>query len=402
MSASIKYLLFSVLLLYLAPVQAQKESDKLKKQQKELQKRIDNTKKMLGDAQNNQRLTLTELGIVNQQIAYREELLSTYERQIRALNRKIEENKGMIQALQEDTKRLLAQYRTMIVAAYKNRHKHNNLLFIFSSASFNQAYLRIKFMQKVVEYRRRQVEVIRRTQKELARKEEQMRQQITEKNTISSQTAQEREKFNADKRKQQDMLADLKKKESNLRKDLQDAESKKKQLDLAIRKAIEKEIAETTKKNTNLEMTPEAKLAAKNFEANKGRLPWPVERGEITGSFGQVPHPVVKGVIINNNGIDITAPKEASVRAIYEGEVSSILVIPGAGKAVMISHGNYRTVYANLQDVSVQKGDKVDTKQRIGTLLPGDSGSNSVCHFEIWKITGTKSAPQNPGGWIYR
>jgi murein DD-endopeptidase MepM/ murein hydrolase activator NlpD len=107
-------------------------------------------------------------------------------------------------------------------------------------------------------------------------------------------------------------------------------------------------------------------------------------------------------VVINSNGLDITTPLNATVRVIFDGEVSSVLVIPGAGKAVMVSHGNYRTVYANLKETYVQKGDKVSTKQNIGMLLPSEEGGNSVCHFEIWKITGTKSAPQNPMGWIYR
>lgn len=404
MNGLIRYaIVFSFLIVSGAGIShGQKESDKLRKQQQELKERISNTKKLLGDTRNNQRITVAELGIINQQIAYREELISTYERQVRSLNLKIEENKSVIESLREDKKRLLAQYQSMIAAAYKNRNKNNPLFFVFSANSFNQAYLRVKYMQKITAYRKRQVEMIQITVNELQRKEQQLVEQIEQKKSLANETSKERQTYDHDKRKQQNMLSELRKQEDKLRKQLQDQEEKKRQLDVAIRKAIEKEIAAAAKKNNTYEATPEAKLAAKNFEANKGRLPWPVERGEITGRYGNVPHPVVKGVIINNNGIDITTTAGASARAIFEGTVSSILVIPGAGKAVMISHGTYRTVYANMKEVYVNKGDQVTTKQILGTLLPAEIANNSVCHFEIWKISGSKSSSQNPEGWIYR
>lgn len=394
-----------------APVTAQKQSDKLRNEQKQLQKRIEETRKMLNDSRNTQRLTMAELGIINQQIAYRSELIGSYTQQVRDLNMRIEENKGMIQALREDNKRLVMQYRNMIVAAYKNKHRSSGMMFVFSANSVNQAYMRVKYMQKVVEYRKRQIQLIEITEKELISKEEKLKKLVAEKQELVGAVNKEKETYDGDRKKQQQMLSELQKQEGKLKKDLQEQEEKKRQIDMAIKKAIQKEIEDEQARQAKaaaqagkkeLSMTPEAQLAAKNFEANKGRLPWPVERGEITTGFGSVAHPVVKGVIINSNGLDITTPLGASVRAIYEGEVSSVLVIPGAGKAVMISHGNYRTVYANLKETHVQKGDKVSTKQSVGILLPSEEGGNSVCHFEIWKITGTKSAPQNPMGWIYR
>jgi murein DD-endopeptidase MepM/ murein hydrolase activator NlpD len=147
-------------------------------------------------------------------------------------------------------------------------------------------------------------------------------------------------------------------------------------------------------------LTPEAKELNADFEKNKGKLPWPVEKGVITSRYGKQPHPVLPGIVIENNGIDITTEKGAGVRAVFRGEVSSVIVIPGAGKAVIVSHGAYRTVYSNLRDVSVVKGQKVETKQVVGTVLTDDNGS--VAHIEIWKITSEGLVKVDPALWIYR
>lgn len=398
MRSSSKLLLILFLFLEVGALAQQKESERLRARQRELQDKINYTRRLLGDAKNNQRLTVAELGIINQQISYRDELILTYDRQIRELNRQIEENRSVVEALERDLEELTEQYKSMIVAAYKNRNKYNAILFVFNSENINQAYLRVKYMKKVVEYRKRQVELIQQTRAELIRREEQLKERISEKTNLVGEKNQEREAFNSDKRRQQEALAELRSEEEKLKRQLDEQEEKRKELELAIRRAIQKEIAAT---NT-MEATPEVTLASKSFEANKGKLPWPVERGEISGKFGKVPHPVVKGVWINNNGLDITTSKGASVRTMFEGTVTSVLVFPGAGKAVMVSHGNYRTVYSNLQDVFVKKGDQVATKQSIGTLLPSDDGKNSIMHVEVWKISGQQSAPQNPAYWIYR
>jgi murein DD-endopeptidase MepM/ murein hydrolase activator NlpD len=154
----------------------------------------------------------------------------------------------------------------------------------------------------------------------------------------------------------------------------------------------------TTKKETTLPETKESAALSKSFEGNKGKLPWPVDKGSITEGFGRNAHPTLENVFTNNNGVDISAPKGASVRAVFEGEVTSVLNIPGAGKVVIIKHGNYRTVYSNLQDTYVKIGSKVTTKQAIGTLLVTDG--LSLAHFEIHQVVGTTSQALNPSLWI--
>jgi septal ring factor EnvC (AmiA/AmiB activator) len=182
-------------------------------------------------------------------------------------------------------------------------------------------------------------------------------------------------------------------------------EKQKKRLRLEIRRAIEAELAATRAKSGNkaisgFKETPEIKLASKSFESNKGKLPWPVAKGEITGKFGKHKHNIVKTADVENNGIDISTTKGAGVRVIFKGEVSSVLVIPGAGKVVMVKHGSYRSVYSNLQEVFVTKGEKVETKEEIGQLLA--NGNTSQAHIEVWKINADGSmAKQNPEYWIY-
>jgi len=149
--------------------------------------------------------------------------------------------------------------------------------------------------------------------------------------------------------------------------------------------------------------TPDVEPESVEFEKNRGRLPWPVEKGEITSSFGKNPHPTLPGIFTNNNGIDIGTSKGAPVRCVFNGKVSSVFVIPNAGKCVVISHGAYRTVYANLAEVNVTKGQEIKTKQQIGSLRPDEANNSlSQAHFEIWKITENDMEKQNPALWLFR
>jgi septal ring factor EnvC (AmiA/AmiB activator) len=215
-----------------------------------------------------------------------------------------------------------------------------------------------------------------------------------------------------DKGDRQAVLDGLKQEEGRLRMSLHRQEQQRKELAAAIRKAIEAEVAKSNKAKSaasktstggkmEFTLTPEAKELNADFEKNKGKLPWPVDKGTITSGFGKQPHPVLRGITIENNGLDIGCEPGASVRAIFRGEVSSVIVIPGAGKAVMLSHGAYRTVYSNLRDVLVSKGDKVDTKQAVGVVMTEDG--TSTAHIEIWKIDKDGNLQKvDPAAWIFQ
>ena len=225
-----------------------------------------------------------------------------------------------------------------------------------------------------------------------------------EKNDLKAIQKTQKTRFLEDKQTQQIALSRLKQNEQQLKSKLNKQNEEKRNLASAIRKAIEKEIEKQAllDKKSGFKITPETTALAKSFTTNKGRLPWPVAKGEITGKYGKHRHQIVKTATIENKGIDITTVKGADVRAIFDGKVTSIFIIPGSGKVVMVSHGNYRTVYANLKDVFVVKGDEVSTKEVLGSLLPSENGSVSEAHLEIWKISTGNMDTVDPSLWIYR
>jgi septal ring factor EnvC (AmiA/AmiB activator) len=200
------------------------------------------------------------------------------------------------------------------------------------------------------------------------------------------------------------VLSGLQKEEGRLKEQMRKQEKQRHDLDAAIRKAIETELKASRRlpapPKARSRSPPEARELSADFEKNKSKLPWPVEKGVITSRFGRQPHPVLKGITIDNSGIDISTEKNATVRAVFRGEVSSVIVIPGAGKAVIVSHGAYRSVYSNLREVGVNKGQKVETKQSVGTVMTTDEGN--VAHLELWKITADGMVKVDPAQWLFR
>lgn len=195
------------------------------------------------------------------------------------------------------------------------------------------------------------------------------------------------------------MLDKLKGEESRLHKQREQQEEERKKINAAIQRIIEEELrAEKDKNNGVFKLTPAGKIVSENFEKNKGTLPWPVTHGIITQTFGQQAHATLPGITIDNKGIDITTDKEAEVRSIFNGEVTSVFTIPGAGQNVIVTHGAYKSVYTNLKQVTVKKGDQVAAKETIGVVL--SEGSKSIAHLEIWKVSSAGGTPLNPSYWI--
>lgn len=404
-----------------------KESDKLKRKQRELQKKIENTKNLIGTNRKQEALTITELAILNQQIAHRDELIQNYSQQVSHINNDIVTSQNDIIKLQSDLAKLKQQYIDLIRYAYRHRNSYHRLLFVFASESFNQAYIRVKYLKQFADYRKKQALRIRQKQTSLNSKITELTGHKNEKQQVIGQQKQEKQNYLSDKNKQQDALSKLKTEEQKLRSELNEHERDKEKLAQEINRAIKEEMrkqqeaerrAKAPKNNTKSPSsngsktgksvhydinTPDIEPESAEFEKNRGRLPWPVEKGEITSSFGRNAHPTLAGIYTNNNGIDIGTSKGSAVRCVFNGKVSSVFVIPNAGKCVVISHGAYRTVYANLAEVNVSKGQEIKTKQQIGSLLPDENnGSLSQAHFEIWKITESDMEKQNPALWLYR
>jgi septal ring factor EnvC (AmiA/AmiB activator) len=413
---------------------AQKNSDKLRKEQERLEKNINNTKSLLNKAKSSTQASLNELKLIDNQVKSREELLLNFDNQIRGAELKIEQKDQQIIDLEKKLKKLKEQYKKLIIYAYKHRSKEGKMMYIFSASTYFEALKRNKYLEKIAEIQKKQKVIILQHQGLISNEKKSLETEKERKIRVAEEKRQEKEAMLKDKVVQLKTLTKLKSEESVLMANLKKEENKKAILKQKIKEAIDAEIAaaekarkekerkekkaeeaknakkagssgssstpkEVEKKTVTISETKELALN-KGFENNKGRLLWPVASGSITEGYGKHAHPTLPNVTTNNNGIDISAPKSAQVRAVYEGEVTSVLSIPGAGKVVIIKHGNYRTVYSNLQEAYVSVGSKVNTKQSIGSLLATEGESLSVAHFEIHLVEEGQVIRINPGLWI--
>lgn len=396
------FLLLTFFFLHQTFAQTKKELENKKKQ---LQKEIKQTESLLNETKKNKKLSLNQLVTLNKKISIREQLIATIQAEIRLAEKQIKEKKEIIASLENDLKKLKEEYAKMIYYAYKNQDAYSRIMFIFSAKDFSQAYRRLKYMQQYSFYRQKQAEMIEKTQELLNKKVAELEEKKRQKQQLLGIEEQEKQVLAKEKTEQEKTLSLLQEQEKELLKKIKEKEQEQKQLQLAIQRIIEEEIRKSREKaksegtkpaEKGLTLTPEAQKLSNTFEANKGKLPWPVAEGIITGKHGEQPHPVLKGITIKNNGVDISTKKDAPVRAVFEGEVTGLATIPGFGKVVMIRHGEYLTVYSNLRDVFVKKGDKIKTKQNIAVVDTDENGKTEV-HFEIWK----GSTLMNPETWLY-
>ncbi len=406
----IKLLVF-VLLIGLCRVSTAAQSRKeLERKRDALDAQIKETGALIEKARDQQRSTEQQVQLLDAQIRQRQELINTMNSELFRVDQEIQSGRDSTRLLEADLEKLKDEYARMVQFAFMNRSAYDRLSYIFAAESFAQAFRRSRYLDQLAQQRRQQAELITGARTALGNKLNDLEARKTEKSTLLDKQVVEARRLNNDRSGQQVALAGLRKQEGQLKQTLAKQERQRQELARAIRKAIEAEVAKSRKPSSKpsapgkapvmeFTMTPEAKELNADFEKNKGQLPWPVEKGTITSGFGKQAHPVLKGIMIENNGLDIGCMPGAPVRAIFRGEVSSVIVIPGAGKAVMVSHGAYRTVYSNLRDVAVNKGDKVETKQQVGTVMTEDGASTA--HIEIWKIGSDGQLQKvDPAAWL--
>ncbi len=417
-------LLVIVMLLCMENAVAQ-SADKLKKEQARLEKNIASTESLLAKSKTKTKSSLNDLRVIQNQIDYRERLLRNYDNQIRGAELTVLQKEKQIVELKEKVKKLKAQYKKLLIYAYKHRNNYGKLMYIFTADSYNEARKRNGYLRRLSDVQLKQFLVIQQNQELITEEISVVNTEKENKLVVLKEKKHERKEIEKDRerkekvyqefRKEEELLLsklkeDQKKKETlrrriaaAIQRELELAEKKRKEREAAARAAAKKNEASTTTTSmpaTTLAETKEAELISNSFASNRGRLPWPVEKGNITENFGKNPHPTLKNVSTNNRGIDIGAPLNAQVRAVFEGEVTSVLNIPGAGKVVIIKHGNYRTVYSNLQDTYVKIGSKVTTKKVIGSLLAKNGETISVVHFEVHKVVGNNVTCLNPTLWV--
>lgn len=385
---------------------AQKQSKKdLENQKKKIQKEIDYTNELLAETKKNKKRSLTELVALNKKIQQREELIANINSQIGLLDQQIKENNESINHLQNDLTKLKEEYAKMIYYAYKNQDAYSRLVFIFASKDFEQAYMRLKYLQQYSDYRHRQAEKITNTKKSLNEKVQELETKKSDKRVLL--TGEESEKLNltSEKGEKEQVFTQLQQQESKLKKDLEKKKKDAESLQQAIQRMLQRELEKAQKeaaadnkpKPQKLVLTPEALQLSNSFASNKAKLPWPVAKGIIYEHFGVHPHPLMPNIDVNNNGVDIATNSGSIARSVFDGEVRASGSL-GSGQYVLIRHGDFFTVYTNLKELYVKVGDKVTTKQNIGSILYDEDDNKTVLHFEIWKGQ-TKLDPEN---WIYK
>ena len=399
-------LLFILIFLLTSPLVFGQSRRQLERKIKKYERELRLTKKLLQQTKQQKKKTYNNLLLINRQIELRKKLIDGIKKELNYLQSKISENEVIVSSLQEDLKEIKKQYAKLIYFAWKNSSPYEQIMYVLASETFNQAFMRVKYLQQISDYRKKQAEAINDIMDLLEKKSEDLKQKQQEKKQLLSKLENERQKLTESKQKQKEAITHLQQREKELLEKLRKQQKAAAELKRKVAKLIEEEArkararskkskSKKSKKGSNYFLTPEEKIIAGNFKANRGKLPWPVKKGVVTGKFGTHEHAVLKGIKVNNDGIYISTVPGATVRAIYTGEVRKVFEVPGKHKIVLIKHGNFYSVYGNLKQVFVKEGDKVKTKQAIGTAFTDENNKTEI-ELQIWE--GLKKV--NPEYWL--
>lgn len=403
-------------------VLAQTSSEKLKSNKRLVETEIANTQKLLEQIRKNQKASLQEIHLLRQQINNRERLITELNNELYQLEMELELNIKLSRDLDKKLEYMKTDYERVVYLAYKNRKLIDRITFLLSADDFSQMYRRAKYYSIFAESVKSQVELIKKTQIEITQKNNEIIALKESKSAILEGKELEVKRLEQDRTTKTKSAEQLKKREKVLTSELKEKQKRRRELDIAIKKAIEDEIIAANKKkassnktksekntskpskdnknesstsSTVINLTPEEEVISNSFITNKGKLPWPVAKGNKISDFGTSPHPDVPSVMIENRGIDILVEPGTHVRSIFNGIVSGVLDMMGT-KVVMVRHGEYISVYQNLATVNVKKGDKVTTKQVLGTVAKTNGSATYELHFEVWKNTSFL----NPNSWL--
>jgi len=394
------------------PTQEELEQRKAKIQQEILEKQ-----EQLNLMKTKEKSVVGQLLIQKEKIGLKEKLIRTTEKQTKLLSNDIYINQLKINQLNRDLEQLRKDYAEMILKSYKSRSEQSRAMFLLSSQNFLQAYKRAQYMKQYASYRKMQGEEIKGKTNQLVAYNEKIGAQKSEKEKLIIENEKEKKELEKEKQEQEKIANQIKKDKNKITAEIKKKQAETKKIDAQIKKMIRDAIIAANKKtaaanvksnpkttaaekkaienSTNIVLTPEGKIISDNFKANKGRLPWPVEKGAISLGYGDQPHPVFKTLTVHNSGIEISTESGAAARAVFSGEVTQIQQISPLKKAVVIRHGDFFTVYQNLSTVNVSVGDKVSAKETIGKIRT-DADGRTVLKF----VVSQNSTYYNPTTWL--
>ena len=379
------------------------QQKKLETQRAKLMNEIKQINNLLFSNTKIRKNAIDEVEDIQVRLNVRSELIKVTNMQANLLIRKININQRNIDTQRKELDELKKEYAKMIQKSYASKSYQNRLMFLFSSENFLQAYRRIQYLKQYARYRRNQgLEIAEKTKllqnlNKILIEENEIKTKLINENRIVQQKLVEEQK------KQRDLINTLRIKQKSLKLQIVKKQKQREKINKEINRLIREAIAESNRISGKtakdvFQLTPESKLIAKNFRENKGRLPWPLEKGVVTQGFGRQRHSVVKTTIIQSNGVIISTEPFAKVRAVFDGEVMSIIIIKGSNPSVLIRHGSYITLYTNLSKLYVKKGEKVASKQVIGEVFTNQQTGKTQLQFGIFN----NIKALNPKDWVYQ
>ena len=374
--------------------------DALRKQKEKTASEIEYINNLLKETNSNAKASLNRLAVLERQIKLQDKLINNITGEIGYLDTSIQQSTKRIDSLGTELQNVKIKYASMIRYAHRNQDNNNQLLFLFSAQDFNQAYKRFIYLRQYGDYRRYQAERITEFKNSINNQLLEFNKRKDEKQNLLVLKVNQTKIIEQQKKQQSDVYSELQQKELDLKKKLENQRKAELRLQQEIERVVAAEAKKAGKKSSKesgFALTTAEKVLSGDFSGNQGKLPWPVQRGLITDHFGEHPHAVLKHVVVRNSGIDITTQANAKARTIFKGEVTKIVAIPGGNMAVIIRHGNYLTVYSNLSDVIVKEGQKVATKEEIGTVFTDkDEDNKTILKFQLWR----ENNKLNPEDWL--
>ncbi len=370
---------------------AQKKKSQLQKERQQNIERIQETEKILEETSNEKKNSIGELTALNRRIEQQETLVGSIKSEVDLLDADLNEDNQIIEALEKDVHDLKEEYSAMLFAAQKASGKTDKLTLLFSAESFDQLLMRLKYMEQYGKARKEQTEAIARTEVLLGEQVKRTETKRDEKQSLLNDELKQSEQLTGLKQKQRKVVRSLEKEEKKLKRELEETKRAVAEIDNLIAKIVKEELERAAKeerdrkknKTKEAESTFETATLSASFEENKSKFPWPVS-GFISQKFGRQMHPVLKGIEIKNDGINIQTKQNEPVRAIFSGEVRQVAFIRGLGSIVILSHGDYYTVYTGVKDVFVKKGQKVSTGEEIARVLSSAEGISEL-RFQVRK-----------------
>ena len=394
-------LLTVVCLLSFSAFSQGKSQSQLEKERKNLEKEIVKINSILFSNKEKEKSAISKVEDLNYRVKVRKELVRIINSQANLINRKITENLTEITVLKKDIEELKQSYAELIQQSYKTKSSQSRLMFLLSADNFKQAYKRFQYLQQYNEYQKDQAKIIRQKTTDLEVIVAQLKEKQKEKKLLLAKNKEEKLLLEQELAEQQILVNKIKSDIGKYASSIKDKQKEIDVLDKAIDKLIKEAIAKANKSkksNAEFKLTPEAKALAKRFESNKGKLPWPVSKGIVKLKFGTQPSPIDPSLKISSNGIRIATAPNSEVKSVFKGEVLAVHIVKRGNPSVLIRHGNYITVYKNLEKLFVKRGDKVETNQSIGTVFTNSKTGETLLSFSVFQNT----KAQNPLYWLMK